>query len=374
MTLTAPQLDPVRDAFLAIGDSDPTYSAQLAIYYRGSPILDLTVGTGLTEDALLPVFSSSKGAIGLVIALLVERRALDLDATVASYWPEFGRADKDRVTVRQLLSHQGGLVGVDGGYTDAELLAHEPLAERLASQRPLWHPGRAFSYHALTIGTLADELVRRIDGRPLGTVFADDIAGPRDIDVHLGAGPDLDPRVADVALPTDAELTEWAERLPVPEPDGLSAMASPRSDKLLYLRVNDEDFRRVGPPAAGGLATARGLARMYACLHHDLGGDGRLLSPDTIDQVSQVQVAGTDLGSGLEARFGIVFQTPNPPRLPFGSARAFGHDGAGGSLAFCDPLYDLSFGYLTQRIPLPGGADARAIGLTRILREYLRPT
>ena len=86
----------------------------------------------------------------------------------ASYWPEFAQKGKGAVTVRQLLSHQAGLNGVDGGFTTEELLAHEPLAERLAAQRPLWHPGAGVEYHAVTLGTLADELVRRIDGRTLG--------------------------------------------------------------------------------------------------------------------------------------------------------------------------------------------------------------
>ena len=103
----------------------------------------------MAPDSLLPVYSSSKGATAVVVALLVQRGQLDLDATVASYWPEFAQGGKGSVTVRQLLSHQAGLVGVDGGFTWDELLAHTPLAERLAAQRPFWQPGQAFLYHAL---------------------------------------------------------------------------------------------------------------------------------------------------------------------------------------------------------------------------------
>jgi CubicO group peptidase (beta-lactamase class C family) len=111
---------------------------------------------------------------------------------------------------------------------------------------------------------------------------------------------------------------------------------------------------------------------MYAAVHHDLGAR-RLLSQDTVARVSQIQAAGIDLAGGIEARFGVVFQIPNPPRLLFGSARAFGHDGAGGSLGFCDPHYDLAVGYLTKRIPLPGGVDARAVTLTQVLRSCVGP-
>ncbi len=100
-----------HEDFGAEGD----YSSQLTIYHRGRRVVDSTVGTGLQPDSLLPVFSSSKGATAIVIALLVQRGQLDLDERVATYWPEFAANGKAAVTVRQLLSHQAGLLGVDGG-------------------------------------------------------------------------------------------------------------------------------------------------------------------------------------------------------------------------------------------------------------------
>ena len=140
----------------------------------------------------------------------------------------------------------------------------------------------------------------------------------------------------------------------------------------MLVRVNDTDMRRIGPPAAGVLASGRGLAALYASLRHEISSQPRVLSDVTIAQMSQIQVAGIELGSGLTARFGVMFQAPCAPRWPFGSIRAFGHDGAGGSLAFCDPTYDLSFGYTVQRLPLPGGMDARAIELSAVVRECLQ--
>jgi CubicO group peptidase (beta-lactamase class C family) len=103
-----------------------------------------------------------------------------------------------------------------------------------------------------------------------------------------------------------------------------------------------------------------------------MGGQPRLLSDDTIGQMSQIQVSGTELGTALPARFGVMFQAPCPPRWPFGSVGAFGHDGAGGSLAFCDPAYDLAIGYTVQRLPLPGGMDVRATDLAAIVRRCVR--
>jgi CubicO group peptidase (beta-lactamase class C family) len=73
----------------------------------------------------------------------------------------------------------------------------------------------------------------------------------------------------------------------------------------------------------------------------------------------------------LQVRFSVMFQVPCSPRWPFGSFRAFGHDGAGGSLAFYDPAHEIGFGYTVQRLPLPGGLDARAVELSRLVREAL---
>ena len=279
------------------------------------------------------------------------------------------------MTVRQLLSHQAGLPGVDGGFTWEELLAHTPLAERLAAQRPFWQPGQAFLYHGLTIGTLADELVRRIDGRTVATALREDVTGPRGIDVWMGTPASEDHRVVEALPPTADEAAAYLATLD--EPPGPtdvvtrhSSPPGPVSD--LFRRVNDEACRRVGPPAAGVLATARGLAALYASLRHEVGGQPRLLTDDTIGQMSQIQVAGRELGTDLLARFGVIFQAPCSPRWPFGSVRAFGHDGAGGSLAFCDPEHDVAFGYTVQRLPMPGGMDVRAVELARLVRRSLR--
>ena len=178
-----------------LAERDPTYSGALCAYHRGRVVVDAAWGPALDLDDLLPVFSSSKGAAGMVVACLVRDGTLDLDEAVASSWPEFAQRGKAGVTVRQLLSHQAGLLGVDGGYTYEELYGHSELAARLAAQRPLWRPGSAFAYHGVTIGVLADELVRRICDLPLGQYFADHVAGPRGLDVYLGTPEALDGRV-----------------------------------------------------------------------------------------------------------------------------------------------------------------------------------
>lgn len=372
--LVTPGFEAVADAFAAHAEADPTHNAQLAVYLKGELILDLVAGTALQADSLLPVFSSSKGATAVAVSLLVQRGLVDLDAPMAAYWPEFAAHGKGDLPVRLVLSHQAGLTGVDGGFSLEEVMSHDALAERLAAQRPLWKPGAAFLYHAVTIGTLADELCRRTDGRPVAKVLRDDVTGPRGIDVWMGTPESEDHRFRPFEMPTAEELMPLLAELAgsVDQLDGINATAMPNGGMVGVLgRVNDVDFRRAGAPAAGVCASARGLAKLYATLTHDVGGP-RLLTNDTIGQMSQLQVQGIEFGTGLEARFAVMFQKSVAPRWGWGSWQAFGHDGAGGSCAFNDPMYETAFGYTVQRLPLPGGADARALELTRVLRNCLR--
>jgi CubicO group peptidase (beta-lactamase class C family) len=367
------RFDAVTELFETHCDADPTYSAQIAVYVGGERVVDMA--RGLSTDALIPVYSSSKGASAVVMSLLVQRKQLDLDETVATYWPEFAQAGKGAVTIRQLLSHQAGLLGVDGGFSWEELMVHTPLAERLAAQRPFWQPGRGIMYHAVTIGTLADELVRRVDGRTLSQVLREDVTGPRRIDVWMGTPESEDGRVVAALPPTSEELTAYLAEAPngLAGRDGLSALSLPPGGALDMLgRVNEVAMRRAGAPAVGALASGRGLAALYAALRHETNGCPRVLTEDTIGQMSQIQVAEREMGTGLPVRFGVLFQVPCPPRWPFGVPGAFGHDGAGGSLAFYDPSVDVAFGYTVQRLPLPSGLDRRAVELARVIRHCIR--
>lgn len=363
-----PGFEPIADRLGEFVAADPTFAGTLSVSHHGRPVIDLWWGPGAQPDELLPVFSSSKGATGIVVACLVRDGLVDLDAPVASLWPEFAAGGKEAVTVRQLLSHQAGLLGVDGGYDYAALYGHAPLAARLAAQRPHWAPGSAHAYHALTIGVLADEIVLRVTGQRLGAYLRTHVTGPRGLDVYLGTPASEDGRVVAVELPTAQELAASGDVVAAAPKGSIGWLALPDDQPNMLVECNAERFRRAGTPAGGGLANGRGLAGLYASIHHDVGGVRRLLDEETVALVSQQQVWGPELTSPFPSAFAVVFQKPTD-RLPFGSYRAFGHDGAGGSLAYCDPHFDVSFGYTVHRIPLPGGADERALRLSRDVRR-----
>lgn len=370
---TAPGFEPVAEEFGRLLAQERDARGQFCAYLRGQRVVDLWGGGGVAPDDLQGVFSSTKGVSAICIALLVQRGALDLDAPVSRYWPEFAGGGKADVTVRLALSHQAGMPGVEPQVTLEEVIDHDAMAARLAAQVPHWRPGTAHGYHGLTIGTIMDELVRRIAGIPVAEFFRKEIGDPRGIDFYLRTPEDVDPRVR-MLLPADPtpEQQKLLGGQPM-SPDSLGGMtfnlaaASPARKELM---PNIRAVRASGQAAAAGVGSARGLARLYAMCVSEVDGFPRLLTDHTIAQVTQIQTVGEDLVLSVANRFGIVFQKADG-RVAYGSHQAFGHDGAGGSIGIADPWHGISYAWIPRRMSFPGGADSRGLGLARILRECL---
>lgn len=361
LRLIHPDYARVAAEFDRLLQADPEFSAQLAVRVDGEPVLDLSGGRDLADDSLICLFSVSKGVTGICVGRLIEEGLLDPDAEVRRYWPEFAAGGKERVTVRQLLSHQAGIPEVDGGLTPDEYWDDRLAAPRLAAQTPFWAPGTAFGYHAITIGMLADELFRRILGLSVPEYFEREIRAPRDLDVYLTLPEDLETRVAPVLfpeLPASGTLDSGGLAEIVARP----LLGDPGFDAI----ANSRRGHTAGMPAASGVGSARGLSALYAGVVDEVGGP-RLLSDATLAIVGQVQAAGLDITTGDPGRYGILFQKPSPSR-PFAGHRAIGHDGAAGSLGFADPEVGVAFGYVTNR-PAPVGGDRRPDALAALVRE-----
>jgi CubicO group peptidase (beta-lactamase class C family) len=205
----APGYEGVRDAFTANLDAGMDIGASFAVYRNGEALVDLWGGhvdgpgsTLVAEDTLFSVWSTTKGLTALCIAMLVDRGRLAYEEPVAAYWPEFAAAGKGAITVGQLMSHQAGLTGTREPVTLEDYYGHDRVAALLAAQEPYFRPGR-WGYHAVSFGTLAEELVRRVDGRTIGRFFAEEIAGKLGLDVHFGLQESEDHRQATMVLPTD---------------------------------------------------------------------------------------------------------------------------------------------------------------------------
>ncbi|WP_405163855.1 beta-lactamase family protein [Nocardia sp. NBC_01499] len=344
--------DSVRDTFAAITAAEGTgYPAQVVAYRHGERVVDLWTGPGITGESLFGAYSASKGAAHLVVAKLVQDGVLDLDQRVSHYWPEFAVHGKRHITLRELLSHQAGLVGADTGFTLEELADDQVVAARLGAQRPYWRPGRAFGYHALVVAALSGEVVRRATGQTIQRLFTEYVSAPYAVDFHFGLPDDLEYRFVPT-LPTEQQGETSAQG-----PNSLSGIAFNRNNPhgpQVWELPNLEVIRKQGPASIGGVASADGLARMYAAAIGTLDGVAPLLEPETVAAVGQLHSVGYDLVNRSQKAFTAGFHATSEyyPVLGQGS---FGHSGAGGQQAFADPRNGIAFGYTRGRFPFPPG-------------------
>jgi CubicO group peptidase (beta-lactamase class C family) len=161
--------------------------AACAIYHEGEKVVDLWGGYRdlerrfpWQEDTLVLVYSATKGLAGMTVAVAHSRGLLDYDERVSTYWPEFAQGGKESITVRQLLSHQAGLSGLDKSLDLATIADPQRLAATIARQRPAWEPGTRHGYHGISLGWYEGELIRRVDPkrRSIGGFFQEEIAEP----------------------------------------------------------------------------------------------------------------------------------------------------------------------------------------------------
>ncbi|MBP2325742.1 CubicO group peptidase (beta-lactamase class C family) [Kibdelosporangium banguiense] len=346
----------VRDAFAANFADGLEVGAAVSVYLHGRPVVDLWGGTADPEtgrpwerDTLQVVYSTTKAATATCVLLLVQRGELDLDAPVATYWPEFAAEGKQDLPVRWLLTHQAGLVALDRPVARADALAWHPMTEALAAQRPLWQPGTQHGYHALTFGWLVGEIVRRVSGRSVGTFFREEIAGPLGLDFHIGLPKAEQQRASRLVQSPPAAMN--LDDIPEPMRELAAAFADPASlTRRAYSCVeppfdhNDPDEQAAELPATNGMCTARALAGFYAAL---IGH--RILTPGMLTAATTQHTAGPDLVTRLPFQVGLGFGLPTPDAAWY-SPSAFGFSGLGGSLGYADPGTGLAFGYVMNHV------------------------
>jgi CubicO group peptidase (beta-lactamase class C family) len=321
-----------------------------------------------TDSTLVPVWSTTKGPAAATLLKILDDEQLALSTPVHHVWPELG-AD---VTFAQLLSHQAGLPALD---VDTSVWEHEAAVIALERQPPHWPPGTAHGYHSRTFGVLLEECVRRLRGAPLGTVWQRDIATPLGLDVWIGLPDREHPRVATVSpgrLIQRPEEKEFATAFADPTSLTRRSFASLRGLNGIQ-EMNQPSAWRLGQPSFGGVASARGLARFYHAL---ATGDGGVFSVAVRRAAATPLVEGDDRVLRLPTAFTAGFQKDprasdgRPRRHHYGaSPNAFGHPGAGGSLAFADPDRRLGFGYVMNLVAPGVMPGERALSLVRALGQ-----
>jgi len=380
---------PVADAFRANFDSPSSggpssqvseVGAACSLYVDGEAVVNLWAGVAdresnapWTDQTLALVFSTTKGATALCVGMLAEAGALSYDEPVATYWPEFAAAGKESITVGQVMSHQAGLIYADPPLTLDLLLEVEPVLDTLAAQAPLWEPGTAHGYHALTYGWLAGEIVRRIDGRRIGEFFADEVAGPLGLDFWIGLPESEEGRVATLLAAPRPEGEELALMMKIAGPGTNGGKALSMTGAIAIadgdMPFNTRAVHAAEMPAANGITNAWSLARMYAAMIGEVDGV-RLVNDGTVDVMRTERVHGEDLSLVLPTRFGYGFML-NAEYLPILAEGSFGHYGAGGSLGFADAAAGVGFGYVMNQMGGGIAGDPRAVNLIEATRSCI---
>jgi len=361
---TEPEFEGVRRAFLSNFKQGSELGATLAVYHRGKLVVDLAgglrdqvSGKPYSRETLQPVFSVSKGITALAANMLADRGELDLDAPVASYWPDFQQADKSEIPVRWLLTHQAGILGLDHKVSQDQLLDWNLIVRLLAAQAPDWIPGTRKGYHSLTFGFLVGEVIRRVSGDTVGEYVAREIAGPLEADLFIGMPMEKQARVAPVVLPESPPPT----RLPDSGPYAARVMDW-ISPPVTPLDMNRPDMRAAEIPSANAIGNARSVARMFASMIGTVDGI-RCLSLDGMNQARREQWRGMDMVMGINNAVGLGFLLPTE-WCPLGGSGSFGAAGFGGSRGWANPELELAFAYVPNLCSF-GHFDMREAALSR---------
>jgi CubicO group peptidase (beta-lactamase class C family) len=369
-----PRFNAVKDAFAANFTDAPEglneLAARFSVTIDGEVAVDLWAGSAdlagtkpFAEDTLVPVFSTGKAVMALMIARCVDKGLLSYEDRVADHWPAFGAAGKEQLTVGQLMSHQSGLPGFSDGVEPAIWFDRQAVLDKLAAQTPLWAPGTASGYHPITIGYLAGELFRIVDGRTMGAALREDFAQPFDLDLWIGLPESEHGRVAQLRKPAAAP-----DLGPI---DAIKKAAFLDRGSAPGGRGSTE-WRMAEIPSANLHATAKDLARMTSIVA--TGGvldHLPVLSEETLTQATRERIHGLDRvlpfdmswAAGFTRNQGLNIFGPNP--------KAVGHCGWGGSMVFADQAAGVSAAYVMTRQSPHLLGDPRALRLVEALYTAL---
>lgn len=365
----APGFEAVGNAFAANFSEELELGASFAAYVDGELVANIRGGFSdrarekpWAEDTLACIYSSGKAVLALLIAREVGEGRLDYDRPVAEYWPAFGENGKERITVAQALSHQGGLCGIPDEMPPETWLDWDAITDRIAAMAPLWPPGSANGYHPQTFGYIAGELLRRVTGKTVGQMLAD-LAEEEGLQIFCGMTPDQIVHAAYMPKPPKApnlgELTEL-KRLAFLKPWSAPA------------RVARDEWMAAELPASNMHTEARSLAAIihpFASGGYSISG-ARMLEQDAINAALIERIRGDDLVLPFHLSWSAgLMRNINKHFGP--NEEAFGHAGFGGSCVVIDPENRLTAAYVMSKMSPYLVGDPRGVHLLNALYETL---
>jgi len=369
-----PHFAAVKDTFAANFTDTPEglneQAARFSVCIEGEIAIDLWAGHAdaartvpFGPDTLVPVFSTGKAVMALLIATCVERGLLAYDDIVASHWPAFGQAGKDRITFGQMMSHQSGLPGFAETVDPTIWFDRQAVLDRLCAQPPMWEPGTASGYHPITIGYLAGELFRIVDGRTMGLALRADFARPFGLDLWIGLPEVEHARVAQLrkpSAPPDLGVIDAVKRSAF-----LDKGSAPGGRGSV-------EWRTMELPSANLHGTAPALARILSVLADGGRLDGRpVLSPETVRQLTAERIRGLDRVVPFEISWAAGYMRNETLNIFGTHPDAVGHCGWGGSCAMADAANRVSAAYVMTRQSPHLVGDPRAVRLVNALYSAL---
>ena len=338
-------------------------SCQWALAKDGRLAAFETVGDAAPETRYV-IFSATKAFVAAAAWLLIGDGSLDIQRRVAEYIPEFATNGKDVITVEQVMLHTSGFPRAPLG--PPAWADRDRRLEVFARWRLNWEPGTAHEYHPTSAHWVLAELIERISGQDYRDFVDERVTGALGLPRVLGIAPEDQDDIAELVLCGEpASPEEMREIFGMPE-----LPVTEVTDEAL-LSFNQPDVRAVGVPGGGGVATAATVALFYQALLHD---PDKLWDPDVLaDATGRVRNTFPDflaMGAPANRALGVVVagDDGNANRRGFGhtqSPRTFGHNGAGGQIAWADPDSGLSFCYVTNGRDLnPIREGRRGIGLS----------
>lgn len=377
-------LERVNSAFLENFSSRGELGASVSVWRRGHEVLSLGAGfcdrekaRPWTASTLVLFWSATKGPSAACVLHSLQQHKLTLETRVAEIWPEFAQNGKGAITMGEILSHRAGLAALDETVPVTDYAA---VIDALARQAPLWPLREGHGYHARTIGFLMDEIVRRLnEGITLGDYWRMEFAGPLDLEIWIGLPAEKLDRVAPVYAMSSGEMaTESVFYNVFKDVKSLThrAFTSPAGLNGASI-MNTREARMGSYPAFGGIGSATAMAKFYSMLANGGEMEGRrFFLPATIDWMKTTLTSGFDRVSQLETAYSAGFMkdpldaTGKKLRSTLGpSTMAFGHPGAGGSLAFADQENEISFAYVMNRMGAGVMPNERARALVAALYD-----
>ena len=350
--------------------------SSLAITYEGDKVVDILAGTRdkaqtlpWEENTIVNDFSSTKNATSLAAYVLADHGKLDFSAPVAEYWPEFAQKGKENILVSHIMSHSSGLPGWEEPVAGHDLYDPDKVAALFETQEPWWEPGSALGYHAISVGNLMGEIIKRISGKSIGNFFREEIAEPLDIDFHIGLEDKHHSRVAEIHQAVEENPEDLFDL------EEGSVMQKVMTNGIITAPdANSPEWRRAEIPAAGGHGNGRSIAESMALMANGGTYKGkRIFSEELIVFALDEQVRGNDLVLVEPLRWGIGFSLPidNASWMGYLEEGACFWAGWGGSMSIADTNKKVSFGYAPCLMEEGAIGAERSQNLVRTLSDLI---